>query len=163
MNNDTLVVTQRGSGLANASQALSLAIGALAVASLVCQHGFELGRRFGPLFTWVDFSLAFGFGVMLLIHFLTARNRRSAIHERRFELFILGGCTVLLLLAPALPDELFADVFPGLAYRSGFGTVSGAVQLFLLGNICIQLLRLIQGILWPAFGLKSFWRARLPR
>lgn len=146
MNNDTLVVTRRDPGLANARQALSLAIGALAVASLVLQHGFEFGRRFGPLFKWVDFFLAFGFGVMLLMHLLTARNRRSAIHERRFELFILGGCTVLLLLAPALPDELLADVFPGLAYRSGFDMISGAVQLFLLGNISMQLLRLLQGI-----------------
>ena len=55
-------------------------------------------------------------------------------------------CAALLVLTPALPDKLLADVFPGLLYRSAFDKFLGVVQLFLLGNICIQLLRLIQRI-----------------
>ena len=55
-------------------------------------------------------------------------------------------CAALLALTPALPDKLLADVFPGLLYRSAFDKFLGVVQLFLLGNICIQLLRVIQRI-----------------
>jgi hypothetical protein len=59
---------------------------------------------------------------------------------------LAGICAALLALTPALPDKLLADVFPGLPYRSAFDKFLGVVQLFLLGNVCIQLLRLLQRI-----------------
>ena len=127
-------------------QVLSLPLGAVAVGSLIFQHGFEFLRRFSVLFTWLDLLLALGFAGLLVAHFLTAQNLRDAIHERRFELMLAGMCAALLALTPALPDKLLADVFPGLLYRSAFDKFLGVVQLFLLGNICIQLLRLIQRI-----------------
>ena len=127
-------------------QVLSLPLGAVAVGSLIFQHGFEFLRRFSVLFTWLDLLLALGFAGLLVGHFLTAQNLRDAIHERRFELVLAGMCAALLALTPALPDKLLADVFPGLLYRSAFDKFLGVVQLFLLGNICIQLLRVIQRI-----------------
>jgi trk system potassium uptake protein len=146
MNHDVPVVVERPREPAGTRPALSLAIGACAVASLILQHGFEFLRRFGALFSWLDFLLALGFVGMLIAHFLTARNWRDAVHERRLELVLVGFCMALLALTPALPDKLLADVFPGLLYRSAFDKFFGVVQLFLLGNICIQLLRLIQRI-----------------
>ena len=77
---------------------------------------------------------------------MTAKRWQNAIHERRFEVFLLGGCAALLLLVPVLPDQLFADAFPGLDHRSDAESVFVVVQLFLLGNVCIQLLRLLQRI-----------------
>ena len=101
---------------------------------------------FSVLFAWLDLLLALGFAGLLFARFLTARNWRDAVHERRFELVLVGMCAALFVLTPALPDKLLADVFPGLLYRSAFDKFLGVVQLFLLGNICIQLLRLLQRI-----------------
>ena len=77
-------------------------------------------RHFWALFTWLDVLLAFGFVGVLVLHFLSARSWRDAVHERRFELLLVGLCASFLLLTPALPDELLADAFPGLLYRSVF-------------------------------------------
>ena len=145
MNRDAPVVVERPREM-DMRQVLSLPLGAVAVGSLIFQHGFEFLRRFSVLFTWLDLLLALGFAGLLVGHFLTAQNLRDAIHERRFELVLAGMCAALLALTPALPDKLLADVFPGLLYRSAFDKFLGVVQLFLLGNICIQLLRVIQRI-----------------
>ena len=59
---------------------------------------------------------------------------------------LIVGCAALLLLVPVLPDQLFADAFPGLDHRSDAALVFGVVQLFLLGNICTQFLRFLQRI-----------------
>jgi trk system potassium uptake protein TrkH len=145
MNRDAPVVVER-SRETGMRQVLSLPLGAVAVGSLIFQHGFEFLRRFSVLFTWLDLLLALGFAGLLVGHFWAAQNLRDAIHERRFELALAGVCAALLALTPALPDKLLADVFPGLPYRSAFDKFLGVVQLFLLGNICIQLLRLLQRI-----------------
>jgi trk system potassium uptake protein TrkH len=146
MNHDAPVVVERSREPVGTRPAFSLAIGACAVASLILQHGFEFLRRFGVLFGWLDLLLALAFAGVLLAHFWAAGNWRDAVHERRFELLLVGLCAALLVLTPALPDKLLADVFPGLPYRSAFDKFMGVVQLFLLGNVCIQLLRLIQRI-----------------
>jgi trk system potassium uptake protein TrkH len=146
MNHDVPVVVERPREPTGVRHVLSLALGAVAVASLILQHGFEFLRHFWALFTWLDLLLAFGFAGVLVAHFLSARSWRDAIHERRFELLLVGLCASFLLLTPALPDELLADAFPGLLYRSALDKFLGVVQLFLLGNICIQLLRLLQRI-----------------
>ena len=101
---------------------------------------------FWGVFAWLDLLLAFGFAGLLFTRFWTSRNWRDAVHERRFELLLVGLCAALLVLTPALPDKLLADVFPGLPYRSALDKFLGVVQLFLLGNICIQLVRLLQRI-----------------
>ena len=148
MANDTstAVVAQRVPDSATARRTLEIAIAALAVASLILQHGFEPWRRFGRLFNWLDVFLACGLLTILLAQLMTAKRWQDAIHERRFEVFLLGGCAALLLLVPVLPDQLFADAFPGLDHRSDAESVFVVVQLFLLGNVCIQLLRLLQRI-----------------
>jgi trk system potassium uptake protein len=146
MSHDVPVVVERPREPAGRRPALSLAIGACAVASLILQHGFEFLRRFSGLFGWLDLLLALAFAGVLLAHFLTARNWRDAVHERRFELLLIWLCAALLVLTPALPDKLLADVFPGLLYRSALDKFLGVVHLFLLGNVCIQLLRLLQRI-----------------
>jgi Trk-type K+ transport system membrane component len=145
MNRDAPVVVERPRQT-DMRQVLSLSLGAVAVGALIFQHGFEFLRRFSVLFTWLDLLLALGFAGLLVAQFLSAQNLRDAIHERRFELVLAGMCAALLALTPALPDKLLADVFPGLPYRSAFDKFLGVVQLFLLGNICIQLLRLVQRI-----------------
>ncbi|HEU4678421.1 MAG TPA: potassium transporter TrkG, partial [Terrimicrobiaceae bacterium] len=144
MNQDGSVM--RPSRAGSLQQSLSLVIACVAVASLILQHGFEFWRHFRTAFRWLDVLLALAFAAALAAHFLAARNRRDAIHENRFELIWFGVCAILLVLAPLLPEKLLADVFPGLLYRSGFDKSLGVVHLFLLGNICIQLLRLIQRI-----------------
>jgi trk/ktr system potassium uptake protein len=146
MEHDLPVTVARPRESAGVRHFLSLALGAIAVAALILQHGFEFLRHFSALFTWLDLLLAFGFAGVLVAHFLSARSWRDAVHERRFELLVVGLSVALLILAPALPDTLLADVFPGLPYRSAFDKFLGIVQLFLLGNICIQLLRLLQRI-----------------
>ena len=146
MDNDVSVVTHSPPGWGSRQQALTLTMGAGAVASLILQHGFEFLRRFHLWFGWLDLLLALGFAGVLAAHFLTARSWRNAVHERRFELVLIGACATLLLFAPFLPDKLLADMFPGLLYRSAYDKFLGVVQLFMLGNICIQLLRLLQGI-----------------
>ena len=85
---------------------------------LILQHGFEFLRSFWGVFAWLDLLLAFGFAGLLFTRFWTSRNWRDAVHERRFELLLVGLCAALLVLTPALPDKLLADVFPGLPYRS---------------------------------------------
>lgn len=144
MNNDSLVVGS--SRPAGRRQVLSLVIGSIAVASLILQHGFEFWRHIIAWLNGLNVLLALGFAAILLVHLATARNCRDTIHETRFELVLFGFCLALLALTPALPDELLADVFPGLLHRSGFDKTLGVVHLYLLGNICIQLLRLIQRI-----------------
>jgi potassium uptake TrkH family protein len=144
VNNDSLVVGS--SRPAGRRQVLSLVIGSIAVASLILQHGFEFWRHIIAWLNGLNVLLALGFAAILLVHLATARNWRDTIHETRFELVLFGFCLALLALTPALPDELLADVFPGLLHRSGFDKTLGVVHLYLLGNICIQLLRLIQRI-----------------
>jgi Trk-type K+ transport system membrane component len=144
MNHDASVM--RPSRAGDLRQSFSLVIGCVAVASLILQHGFEFWRHFRAAFLWLDVLLALAFAAAVAAHFWGARNRRDAVHENRFELILLGVCAILLVLAPLLPEKLLADVFPGLLYRSGFDKSLGVVQLFLLGSICIQLLRLIQRI-----------------
>ena len=163
MANDTstAVVAQRVPDSATARRTLEIAIAALAVASLILQHEFEPWRHFGRLFNWLDVFLACGLITILLAQLMTAKRWQDAIHERRFEVFLLGGCAALLLLVPVLPDQLFADAFPGLNHRSDAESVFGVVQLFLLGNVCIQLLRLLQRIFVAVFGPKWYWPARL--
>jgi trk/ktr system potassium uptake protein len=146
MNHDAPVFVGSPREPAGTRSAFSLAIGACAVASLILQHGFEFLRRFGVLFGWLDLLLALAFAGVLLANFLAARSWSDAVHERRFELLLVGLCAALLVLTPALPDMLLADVFPGLLYRSAVDKFLGVVHLFLLGNVCIQLLRLIQRI-----------------
>ncbi len=147
MANDTsAVVAQPVRDPATARRTLEIAIATLAVASLILQHGFELWRRFGQLFNWLDVLLAFGLVTILLAQLMTAKRWQDAIHERRFELLLLGGSALLLLLRPVLPDQLFADAFPGLDHRRDAESAFVVVQLFLLGNVCLQLLRLLQRI-----------------
>ena len=146
MNHDVSVMVKRPREAAGARHPVSLTLAAVAVASLILQHGFEFLRRLWTLFAWLDLLLAFAFFGVLLAQFLTARSWRDAVREGRFELLLVGLCAALLALAPTLPDKLLADVFPGLPYRSAFDKFLGVVQLFLLGNICIQLLRLLQRI-----------------
>ena len=146
MNHDVPVVVERRRESTDVRQVLSLALGAVAVASLILQHGFEFLRRYWAAFAWLDLLLAFAFAGLLLTRFLTSRNWRDAVHEGRFELLLVGLCAALLILTPTLPEKLLADVFPGLLYRSAFDKFLSVVHLFLLGNICIQLLRLLQRI-----------------
>jgi trk system potassium uptake protein TrkH len=146
MNHDVSVLVEHPREAGGARHVVSLTLAAVAVASLILQHGFEFLRRFWTLFAWLDLLLAFAFFGVLLAQFLTARSWRDAVREGRFELLLVGLCAALLALAPTLPDKLLADVFPGLPYRSAFDKFLGVVQLFLLGNICIQLLRLLQRI-----------------
>jgi trk system potassium uptake protein len=146
MVHDVPVVVERPRESAGVRHFVSLALGAIAVASLILQHGFEFLRHFWALFTWLDLLLAVGFAAVLVAHFLRVRTWRDAVHERRFELLLVGLCATFLVLTPALPDALLTDVFPGLLYHSTFDNFLGVVQLFLLGNICIQLVRLLQRI-----------------
>jgi trk system potassium uptake protein len=146
MNHDIAVVVERPREAAGGRHVVSLGLAAVAVALLILQHGFEFLRSFWGVFAWLDLLLAFGFAGLLFTRFWTSRNWRDAVHECRFELLLVGLCAALLVLTPALPDKLLADVFPGLPYRSALDKFLGVVQLFLLGNICIQLLRLLQRI-----------------
>ena len=107
MANDTsAVVAQPVRDPATARRTLEIAIATLAVASLILQHGFELWRSFGRLFNWLDVFLACGLVTILLAQLMTAKRWQDAIHERRFELLLLGGSALLLLLRPVLPDQV---------------------------------------------------------
>ena len=92
MNHDVPMVVERPREPTGVRHVLSLALGAVAVASLILQHGFEFLRHFWALFTWLDVLLAFGFVGVLVLHFLSARSWRDAVHERRFELPLVGLC-----------------------------------------------------------------------
>jgi hypothetical protein len=76
---------------AGVRQVLSLSLGAIAVGSLIFQHGFEFLRRFSVFFTWLDLLLALGFAGLLIGHFLIAQNMRDAIHERRSSWCLRGS------------------------------------------------------------------------
>jgi hypothetical protein len=120
MNHDIAVVVERPREAAGGRQVVSLGLAAVAVALLILQHGFEFLRSFWGVFAGLDLLLAFGFAGLLFTRFWTSRNWHDAVHERRFELLLVGLCAALLVLTPALPDKLLADVFPGLPYRSAW-------------------------------------------
>ena len=83
MANDTsaVVAAQPVRDPATARRTLEIAIATLAVASLILQHGFELWRRFGQLFNWLDVLLAFGLVTILLAQLMTAKRWQDAIQE----------------------------------------------------------------------------------
>jgi trk system potassium uptake protein len=150
-NTSTAVVAQRVPDSATAGRTLEIAIAMFAVASLILEHGFKFGHRFSLVFNWLDVLLACGLATILLRRLMTAKRWQDVIHQRRLEVALIGGCVALLVLVPVLPDQLFADAFPGLDHRSDADLVFGVVQLFLLGNICIQLLRFLQRIFVAGF------------
>jgi len=138
----TAVVAKRVPDSPTLQRTLKIAIATLAVASLILHYGFEFGSRFARLFNWLDVFLACGLAAILLGQLVTARRWHEAIHERYFEVLLLGGSVAALLLLAILSVRPFAEVFPDRVA----GRLFGVVKLFLLGNICLQLLRILQRI-----------------
>jgi trk system potassium uptake protein TrkH len=130
----------RGAALA----AVMAVLGMFAVVSLILQHGFSVGARFNHWFNWLNVVLAAGFSAGLVWELVTAARRGEVFRQRRFELLILGGFVAALVLSFLLPSRLIASVLTMTHQEALAGLVFGVVRLFLLGNVCVQLLRSLQ-------------------
>lgn len=121
-------------------------LGVLAVVSLVLEHGFRIEQKLVMWLHWFDVVLAAGFCAGLATEILTARRRQETLRQRRFELVVLAGFALglaLIALAPALLPAQPED-----------GTLMlGLVRIFLLANVCLQLLRGLQHIF--ALGIRT--------
>ena len=73
-NTSTAVVAERVPDSATARRTLEIAIAMLAIASLLLEHGFKFGHRFGLLLNWLDVFLACGFAIILLKQLMTAKR-----------------------------------------------------------------------------------------
>lgn len=124
----------------------------VAIASLVLQHGFQAGVRYGRFFEWVDLILAVGLSGAILASLLTARNRRQELRALRFEVVLLGVFGTGFLASWALPEQ--ARSFEEVVARIGGATDLRSiwVQMFLLVAACLQTLRFLQRVF--ALGLK---------
>ena len=140
---DSAVVATRRAPVLATRQALERCIATLAVASLILEHGSKFGQRFfAYLFDWLDVLLACGLVILLLTQVISAKRWQDVIDARRFEMLVLGGCaTLLLLLILALANRASVQALPEFDRYGVDKLVFGTVQFFLLGNVCIQLLR----------------------
>lgn len=121
-------------------------LGIVAVISLILHHGFPLGTQYAEWFNWFDLLLALGFCMGVAAELIGAKHPRDALYERRFELFIIGGLLFAVLLPWVLPDKVVDALVPALHQQTVDDLLFGLVRVFLLANVFVQLLRLIQKI-----------------
>jgi Trk-type K+ transport system membrane component len=119
-------------------------VGALAIASLVLQHGFQGAATFEHWLGWFDVFLATAFALNLVLNLSKARRPREAVRARRFELFLLGILILLSVLLALLPGRRIAPLLDLFKADSTLLLFFGLTQFFLLANVCLQLMLFIQ-------------------
>ncbi len=125
---------------------LMAVLGILAVCSLILHHGFPAGVRYSVWFNWFDVLLALGFCTGVAAELIAAKKHREALHSLRFELLIIGGLIAAAIIPWFLPESTVELLLPAVHQRTLADLTFGLVRVFLLANVFIQLLRLIQGI-----------------
>lgn len=123
-------------------------VGFLVLISLTLQYGFHLGARAMDWLDWLDVALALCFGMDLAIPLVRSEDRRKVFRSRRLE-YLLLAVSVLSLVAVAwvLPEAALSELLQALQIESMAKLFLAAVQLFLLLNLSIQVLRAAQRVL----------------
>lgn len=123
---------------------LRIAIGLLAVSSLVIQHGFEHGLSITRFFGWFETLLAAGFALDLCLSLRSARWRSTILRARRVEFWLMSAVAILLLGIGLIPDLWFHPVLMALHVPSKWALGLILIELFLVANVCVQLVRAVQ-------------------
>lgn len=121
-------------------------VGMAAFAALLLEHGYVLQPAWVPALHVLDVLLALHYGLDRLGMLWRAPAWRPAIRARFYEFAVLvafGGLLTGLLLWP----EFTGDLVRFLHASTTEALLMDAVQVFLLGNLLIHLLRLQQHIL----------------
>jgi trk system potassium uptake protein len=119
-------------------------VGALAVASLVRQHGFQDAATLELWLGWFDVFLASLFLLNLAWSLTRARRPRKAVRAHRFELFLLTIFILLSIPLALFPDRHVAPLLDLFKAHSALLLFFGLTQFFLLANVCLQLVLFIQ-------------------
>ena len=125
-----------------------VAVGLVALVSLLLEHGFALRPTSVLWLDWLDVALAVCFGLDLVLPLFTGENWRDTLHSQRFEYLVLVVFVVSLEAASwVLPRETLQELLRALHLKSIAKLYFGAIQIFLLLNLLIRLLRAQQRIL----------------
>ncbi len=118
----------------------------LAVASLVLHHGFQLGIVYHRLFNWIDVGLAGLFCLRVIFALWLAIWQRERWREHRLE-FLLVLTFGLLLFSTWELSRQAVNVWLNLFHQASLVDIRfGLIQLFLLSNVCLELLHFLRRI-----------------
>lgn len=128
--------------------------GLTAAVSMVLQEGFPIGSGLGRWLNWLDVFLAAGFAVGLLAEVSRSKRRREILHRRRADILILCILIFALGLVWALPRATVAGWASLFHQATAADFAFSIVQLFLLANVSIQILRALQRVFEMAIRLE---------
>ncbi|MFN7141729.1 MAG: hypothetical protein ACK4UN_20600, partial [Limisphaerales bacterium] len=150
--NSTATILKKKPAQSGYPQALAFTIGALAIVSMVLQHGFAFGQHLRNWFNWFDVILTivlFGAAIRPLRH---GYQRRKLLREFRFEYLLLGVFTLTMAITWVIPRSDLMEIAQVLHLQTPGQIRLGLVQLFLLGNVSVQMLHFLQRIF--AYGVR---------
>jgi trk/ktr system potassium uptake protein len=127
----------------------------LVVISLIWQHGFPIAIETSHWLNWLDVVLAVGYALNLCLPLAWTRPVREYLRRHRFEfalLLVLDGLLVLILLVPPADLKEVLDLFRLDSLTQLFFDL---IQLYVLANFFLQLLRLQQRVI--VRGVRPEW------
>lgn len=132
---------------------LTAVLGLLAIGTLVLHNGFALETRVTFWLNILEGALAVGFVFSLIAEIFTASRQTDTLRRRRFEMGILALFLFSLAICATLPSTALAALGDLTHQETRTDLLLGTVRIFLLANVSVQLLRLLQRIF--ALGVRT--------